>query len=94
MLFANIDILDENLEHKTGCYIGIKEKKIAYIGDQKPAEDFGEVYEGSGKLLMTGFYNAHSHSAMTLMRGYAENLALSDWLNTRIFPFEAKLLRL
>jgi len=91
MLFANIDILDENLEHKTGCYVGIKDKRIAYIGDEKPAEDFGEVYDGSGKLLMTGFYNAHSHSAMTLMRGYAENLALSDWLNTRIFPFEAKL---
>jgi len=91
MLFANIDILDENLEHKTGCYVGVKDKKIAYIGDDKPAEDFGEVYDGSGKLLMTGFINAHSHSAMTLMRGYAENLALSDWLNTRIFPFEAKL---
>ena len=40
---------------------------------------------------MPGFVNAHSHSAMTLMRGYGENLALADWLNTRIFPFEAKL---
>jgi 5-methylthioadenosine/S-adenosylhomocysteine deaminase len=46
------------------------------------------VYDGAGKLLMPGFYNAHAHSPMTLMRGYGENLALHDWLFTRIFPFE------
>ncbi len=91
MLFSNIHILDENLEHKTGCYVGVRGQVIAYIGQEPPKEDFGEVYDGAGKLLMTGFFNAHSHSAMTLMRGYGENLALSDWLNTRIFPFEAKL---
>ncbi len=91
MLFSNIDILDENFEHKKGYYVGIKGKTIAYISLEPPKEDFGEVYDGGGKLLMPGFYNAHSHSAMTLMRGYAENMTLSDWLNSRIFPFEAKL---
>jgi len=91
MLFSNIDILDENLDHRAGQYVGVKDGLIMYIGDAPPKEDYGESYDGTGKLLMTGFYNAHSHSAMTLMRGYAENLALSDWLNTRIFPFEAKL---
>ena len=91
MLFSNIEILDEQFEHHTGCYVGVKDKRITYIGKEKPEEDFGEVYDGTGKLLMPGFVNAHSHSAMTLMRGYGENLALSDWLNTRIFPFEAKL---
>lgn len=91
MLFSKIDILDEHLNHRTGCYMGIKDKRIAYIGDVPPQEDFGEVYDGTGKLLMCGFVNAHSHSAMTLMRGYAENMALSDWLNKQIFPFEAKL---
>lgn len=91
MLFSNIDILDENLQHRQGCHVGVKDGRIAYIGAEKPEEDFGEVYDGSGKLLMTGFVNTHSHSAMTLMRGYGENLALSDWLNKRIFPFEAKL---
>ena len=91
MLFSNIDILDENITHRKGCYVGVKNQKIAYIGEQFPEEDFGEVYDGSGKLLMSGFVNTHSHSAMTLMRGYGENLVLSDWLNKRIFPFEAKL---
>lgn len=40
---------------------------------------------------MTGFVNSHAHSPMTLMRGYGENLALQDWLGSKIFPFEAKL---
>lgn len=51
----------------------------------------GKFTTGKGKLLMPGFYNAHAHSPMTLMRGYGENLALQDWLNNRIFPFEDKL---
>ena len=91
MLFSNIHILDEQFQHRSGCYVGIKDGVIAYIGTEMPAEDFGEVYDGTGRLLMPGFYNSHSHSGMTLMRGYGENLALSDWLHQRIFPFEAKL---
>lgn len=91
MLFSNIDILDEEFRHRSGCYVGIRDQMIAYIGTEKPKEDFGEVYDGTGRLLMPGFYNAHSHSAMTLLRGYGENMALSDWLNLRIFPFEARL---
>ena len=54
-------------------------------------EDFGEIYSGKNRLLIPGFYNAHAHSPMALMRGYGENLALMDWLNTRIFPFEDRL---
>ena len=91
MLFADIDILDEELEHRQHCYVGIQGEKISYIGTQPPQDDHGEVYDGRGKLLMTGLFNAHSHSAMTLMRGYGEGMALSDWLQKRIFPFEAKL---
>lgn len=91
MLFENIDILDEHLQYHRNFFVGVKGQEIAYIGQSAPAEDFGEKYNGAGRLLMTGFINAHSHSAMTLMRGYGENLALADWLNCRIFPFEAKL---
>ncbi len=91
MLFSNIDILDARLEHRRGCYVGVRGNTVAYLSQEPPGEDFGEVYDGTGKLLMTGFFNAHSHSAMTLMRGYGENMSLDDWLNRRIFPFEAKL---
>lgn len=91
MLFKNITIIDENMEPKSNMYVGIKEDRISYVSDSFPSEDFGSQYEGKGKLLMNGFYNAHAHSAMTLMRGYGENMVLQDWLEKRIFPFEAKL---
>jgi len=91
MIFKNISILDDNMELQENMYVGIKNEKIDYIGKEMPFDDYGEGYNGKGKLLMSGFYNTHAHSPMTLLRGYGENLALQAWLNERIFPFEAKL---
>lgn len=91
MLFKDITLIDENFEVKEHMYVGVKADKIAYIGPAMPAEDYGEVYDGNNKLLIPGFYNSHSHLAMTYMRGYGENLPLMTWLGERIFPFEAKL---
>ena len=91
MLFSDITILNENFDVCEHCCVGVKDGRIAYVGTAEPKEDFGSVYRGDGKVLMPAFYNAHSHSAMTLLRGYAENMNLQDWLNTMIFPFEAKM---
>ena len=91
MLFSDITILDEGFAVREHRYVGVKAGRIAYVGTAEPKEDFGSVYQGKGRLLMPAFYNAHSHSAMTLLRGYAENMNLQDWLNTKIFPFEAKM---
>ncbi|MCI9161012.1 MAG: amidohydrolase [Anaerotruncus sp.] len=91
MLFAGIGLLDEWGQYRENQFLGVRGKKIEYIGAEPPEEDYGERYDGQGKLLMPGLVNAHSHAAMTLLRGYAENLALDDWLNTRVFPFEALL---
>ena len=91
MLFTNIGVLDEHFDYHENWYVAVEKDRIAYVGAEKPEGNFGEIYDGCGKVLMPAFVNAHSHSAMTLMRGYGENLALSDWLNKRIFPFEAKL---
>ena len=91
MLFRNITILDEDLNVRENMFVQTKGDRICYIGEQEPENQGGEVYEGKGRLLMPGFFNAHAHSPMALMRGYGENLSLQDWLNTRIFPFEDKL---
>lgn len=91
MLFRNITILDENFEIVENAYVGIKDQRIDYIGQEEPAEDYGQVYDGKGKLLMPGFFNSHAHAPMTLLRGYAENMNLQDWLFTRVFPFEDQL---
>ena len=91
MLFSNITIIDENFNVRPNMYVGIRGKTIAFIGDSKPYEDFGEVCKGEGRLLMSGFYNCHAHTPMTLLRGYGENMNLQDWLHKRIFPFEDKM---
>ncbi|MBO5516974.1 MAG: amidohydrolase [Firmicutes bacterium] len=91
MIFSDITIIDENFAVREHQFVGVKDGRIAYVGTAEPKEDFGSVYRGQGKLLMPAFYNAHTHSAMTLLRGYAENMNLQDWLNTKIFPFEAKM---
>ena len=90
-LFCAIGLLDEDFVHQTGRYVGVRDGRIAYIGDCEPSDaaSYGERYDGRGKLLMPALYNAHAHAPMTLLRGYAENLALQDWLNTKVFPFEA-----
>ncbi len=91
MLFENIFVINENFELSKNMFVGISGNTIKYIGKTAPPEDFGRRYDGTGKLLSPAFYNAHAHSAMSLLRGYGENMALSDWLTKRIFPFEAQL---
>ena len=49
-----------------------------------------EVLAGSNRIVMPGLVNGHSHAAMTLLRGVADDLALMDWLNNYIFPAEVE----
>ena len=93
MLFKNIGLIDENFEYKENMYVGTNCHRIVYIDSKAPEDEeaFFETYDGTGKVLMPGFYNAHGHSPMSLLRGYGENLPLDRWLNEKIFPFESKL---
>lgn len=93
MLFAHIDILDENLDYQRNQFVGVEGSTITYVGSEEPAdaERFGQRYDGQGKLLMSAFFNTHAHTPMTLLRGYAENQPLQQWLNETIWPFEGKM---
>ena len=82
--------------------VWIKDGIIWYIGEQAPEDDFytdsrdrmilwDKEIDCEKNLLMPGFKNAHTHSAMTLLRSYADDMPLEDWLNKQIFPVEAKL---
>ncbi len=50
-----------------------------------------EVIEAEGFAVVPPFYNGHTHAAMTLLRGYADDMELFTWLNDHIWPLEAKL---
>ncbi len=93
MLFKEIAILDENLDYQPSQWVGIEGDRITYLADKAPADQarFGRIYEGAGKLLVPGLYNAHAHAPMTLLRGYAENLPLQRWLEEKCWPFEGKM---
>ena len=93
MLFEDIAIIDENLDYREHQWVGIDGTCIDYIASEPPADvaRYGEEYDGRGKLLMSGMFNAHAHAPMTLLRGYAENLPLQAWLEQKCWPFEAKM---
>ncbi len=73
------------------CCIGIDQGKICWLSAQPPEEKADRVIDGTGKLAMPGLVNAHTHLPMTLLRGYADDYALQEWLNDHIFPAEDKL---
>ena len=55
--------------------------------EQAQAIAADEVLHLPQHVLMPGLVNLHGHSAMTLLRGLADDLALMDWLNNHIFDF-------
>ncbi|WP_130836910.1 amidohydrolase family protein [Lachnoclostridium sp. Marseille-P6806] len=78
------------------------EDRILYVGDTPPAGTpraqagdrpacWDREIDCRGNLLMPGFKNAHTHSAMTFLRSHADDMPLDRWLNEQVFPFEAKL---
>ena len=70
-------------------------KKESSEGGGAPADQAQQTYDleidCKGDLLMPGFKNAHTHSPMTFLRSFADDLPLQKWLNERVFPMEAKL---
>jgi len=68
---------------------------LLYVGEQKEGQESREGWDreidAGGNLVMPGFKNAHTHSAMTFLRSYADDLPLQEWLYNRVFPMEAKL---
>lgn len=50
-----------------------------------------EIVDGTGFAIIPPFYNGHCHAAMSLLRGYADDMPLQSWLNDAIWPMEAKM---
>ena len=74
-----------------GVNIGITDGKIEFISKKVPEEMPKTIIEGTGMVAMPGLINCHTHLPMTILRGYADDLKLQEWLNDYIFPREAHL---
>lgn len=81
--------------------VWVKNDKIVYVADRKELQSEWNVdipriawdveIDCKDNLLMPGFKDAHTHSAMTFLRSYADDVPLQQWLNEKVFPMEAKL---
>ncbi len=66
--------------------------RIAYVGSAHPGElaEGAEKVNGEGLAFMPGLVNTHGHAAMSLLRGYADDMVLQEWLQTKIWPMEGR----
>jgi len=79
---ANVDIfIDE-----TGTISGMgKDERKKHTGEAE------FIIDGDRAIALPGLVNTHTHAAMTLLRGYADDMILQDWLSQKIWPLEAHL---
>jgi len=98
---ARILTMEKNRDIFSG-EIWIKNGRIVYVAEQAeinsewnkqefPRIEWDIELDCRDNLLMPGFKNAHTHSAMTALRSYADDVPLERWLNEKVFPMEAKL---
>ncbi len=90
-IIKNVRLLAEYGYGTQPVCVTVENKKISAITKNVPDGPFDEVIDGQKNLLIPAFYNAHCHAAMTLFRGYGEDLPLQRWLEERIFPAEERL---
>lgn len=74
----------------------VRGNQIVYVGREgekrlQKEEVWDREIDLQGNLILPGFCNAHTHSAMTFLRSYADDLPLKNWLHEKVFPMEAKL---
>ena len=83
ILIRNAELRGKELD------IYIEDESIREIGRLSLEAD--EVIEAKGMAILPGFVNTHTHAAMTLFRGWGDDMELMDWLKNRIWPKEARL---
>ncbi|TKX76616.1 amidohydrolase, partial [Halorubrum sp. SD626R] len=78
---------DVTIDRDAGRIVEVRD--VSADGEAPPDAD--ETLDASGSLVIPGLVNAHTHVAMTLLRGYADDKPLDPWLREDIWPAEAEL---
>ncbi len=76
-----------------GARVGLRavDGVITALGPSVEPEPGDEVIDGGGLAIVPGMVNGHTHAAMTLFRGYADDLPLMEWLTEHIWPVEKRM---
>ena len=90
VLLANATVLtmDEQFTQHAAGGVAILGDSIAAVGAQALTYDAAETIDCGGRVVMPGLVNAHTHAAMTLLRGLADDLRLDVWLMGYMMPVE------
>lgn len=76
---------------QAGLSLAIEGADIARIAPDIDPAGFDTVIDAADQLVMPGLVNAHTHLAMVLLRGFADDMPLQPWLEQKIWPAEAQL---
>lgn len=87
---AHIITMNANLDIIPNGSLLIENGKIREISGETIRDDDAEMTDAEGMYVMPGFINTHTHLPMTMLRGYADDLPLHEWLTDHIFPAEAR----
>lgn len=82
---------DGEIHAENGLNIVVNDKLIEYIGKETPCCKIDLTKDMSGKLVLPGLYNCHTHTSMVLLRGIGNGLPLDKWLFDAVFPIEDRL---
>lgn len=72
------------------CNILIEGRRFKCL-DAAPGAEAEFVMDATGKAILPALYNTHTHTPMTLLRGYADDMPLEEWLSDHIWPYENKM---
>ena len=90
ILIKNAEIV--TMDQEEAIFLGdllIENDRIAAIDRQLPDEGADQVIDGTGRIVIPGFIQTHTHLCQTMFRGQADDLELLDWLRKKIWPLEA-----
>ena len=94
ILFRNARIItaDASMRVIPNGYLLVRDDRIASLGEGEPPEtgNVDQVIDCQGNLLMPGFIDTHTHLPMSMMRGYADDLPLHEWIEKKTGPMLEK----
>ena len=92
---AEIITMDDAAPIISDGVVGISGGKLEFVSEFLPDSYCGarRVIDARGNIVMPGLINTHTHTAMCVLRGFADDYRLNEWLFEKIFPVEARLTR-